>query len=227
MYWGGLRSFKLSVGVENDRRRMEDVCRYLRRPIVAGRAGVRVDANGCWVMEDALEWLGRASQLPLAAVEQPLAKGQEQALPALAERFSVALWHDESLVTMEDAQKLVALGVADGFNIRISKCGGLMPALRLAAFARRSDVGVQLGCMTGETSILSAAGLRFLQVCPDVVWAEGCFGSFLLSQDVTPHPVRFGFGGRPPRVIGPGWGIEVDPARLAALGETSPTVIHL
>ncbi len=100
-------------------------------------------------------------------------------------------------------------------------------ALRLAAYARRADVGVQLGCMVGETCILSAAGLRFLQVCPDVVWAEGCFGSFLLEGDVVTHPLRFGYGGRLPSVSGAGWGVDVDTAKLAALCETKPTVIHL
>ena len=227
MYWGGLRSFKLKVGVDNDWQRLEGVCRYLRGPIAAGRASVRVDANGCWVKEDALDWLARASELPLAAVEQPLAKGKEDELPELAERFNVALWHDESLVTMEDAQRLVALGIAGGFNVRISKCGGLMPTLRLAAYARRSDVGVQLGCMVGETSILSAAGLRFLRVCPDVVWAEGCFGSFLLKGDVVTRPLRFGYGGSLPPVAGPGWGVDVDATKQAALCETAPAVIHL
>ena len=125
--------------------------------------------------------------------------------------------HDESLVTLEDAQRLIEFGVADAFNIRVSKCGGLIPSLRLAALARRHNVCIQLGCMVGETSILSAAGLRFLEVCPGVTWAEGCFGSFLLSADVAAKALRFGYAGRPPKLKEPGLGVTVDPIRLKRL----------
>jgi muconate cycloisomerase len=129
---------------------------------------------------------------------------------------------------MEDARRLIELGVADVFNIRISKCGGLLPSLRLAALARRENVDIQLGCMVGETSILSAAGLRFLQVCPGVRWAEGCFGSFLLTDDVTTKGLRFGYGGRPPR-LSPrsGLGIRVEPARLDRLAADPPSTFNL
>jgi muconate cycloisomerase len=135
--------------------------------------------------------------------------------------------HDESLITIDDAKRLIELGVADVFNIRISKCGGLLPALHIAALARRSSVRIQLGCMVGETSILSAAGIRFLEVCPGVEWAEGCFGSFLLRSDVVAKGVRFGYGGRIPRLLKTGLGIAVDPRRLEQLCVQQPEVINL
>ena len=135
--------------------------------------------------------------------------------------------HDESLITIDDAQRLIELGVADAFNIRISKCGGLIPSLRIAALGRRHNVCLQLGCMVGETSILSAAGLRFLEVCPGVTWAEGCFGSFLLSDDVVKKELRFGYAGRPPKLHDPGLGIAVDSARLGSCCAHHPFVISL
>jgi muconate cycloisomerase len=129
---------------------------------------------------------------------------------------------------MDDGRRLIDLGVADGFNIRISKCGGLLPSLRLAAVARRENIAIQLGCMVGETSILSAAGRHFLNVCPNVRWAEGCFGSFLLADDVTTKELRFGYGGRPPRVPPrQGLGIRVDAARLDRLAADHPITFNL
>ncbi|MGB2988295.1 MAG: enolase C-terminal domain-like protein [Phycisphaerae bacterium] len=227
MYWGGLRHFKLRVGISGDRDRLERVAAYLKRPITKGRVTLRVDANGQWSKDEAIEWLANTAHLPIASVEQPLARGKEDDLPILNDLFEVPLMHDESLVTIEDGQRLIGLGVADGFNIRISKCGGLIPALRLAALARRADVRIQLGCMIGETSILSAAGLRFLQVCPAVVWAEGCFGSFLLESDVVAKGLRFGYGGRPPRPKDSGLGVEVDTQCLRVLCEDQPIVLNL
>lgn len=208
MYWGGIRHFKLKVGMAGDQDRVRWVCRYLSRAISSGKASVRVDANGAWNLEEAAEWLSLMSDVPLAGIEQPLPRGEEDSLPDLHGGSDAGLIHDESLVTEEDAKRLVESGVADAFNIRISKCGGLIPSLRIAALARKNGVRVQLGCMVGETSLLSAAGLRFLEVVPEVIWAEGCFGSFLMGGDVVSHGLRFGLGGRPPKLAGPGLGVE-------------------
>ena len=231
MYWGGLRDFKLKVGVPGDHELVQRVARYLRIPLATDRATLRVDANGAWSVDEAVEWLAATEHLPIAALEQPVAPGQEQNLVRAAgfmpRDAAPDIMHDESLVTMDDARRLIDLGIADAFNIRISKCGGLIPSLRLAALARRHDVLVQLGCMVGETSLLSAAGLRFLQVCPMVAWAEGCFGSFLLAGDTVARPLRFGYGGRPPKLRGEGLGVRVEPDRLRPWCVTEPVVLNL
>ena len=230
MYWAGLRHFKIKVGFDGDVERVERVARYLRGPLRRGQATLRVDANSAWTSQTAKAWLAATSHLPIAAVEQPLPRGREEDLGKLrppdvpARRFI----HDESLCNVEDAHRLLDLGVADCFSIRISKCGGMLPSLRLAALARRRHVDIQLGCMVGETSILSAAGVRFLQLCPGVRWAEGCFGSFLMGEDVTMKGVRFGYGGRVPTLNVPtGLGIAVEPNRLERLCPEQPRVFNL
>ena len=226
MYWGGLRAFKLKVGFSGDLDRLAKVATYLQKPLAKGRATLRVDANGAWSLDEAKEWLAGAARFAIAAVEQPLAKEMNGDLPALREFTNMPIMYDESLVTVEDARRLIDLGVADAFNIRISKCGGLLPSLRLAALARRHGVRIQLGCMVGETSLLSAAGVRFLEVCPGVEWAEGCFGSFLLQGDITNRGLRFGFGGRTPKVGAEGLGVEIDLRLLSRYSEEGSIVIE-
>jgi muconate cycloisomerase len=213
-WWYGFREFKLKVGDANQGERLRAVLHYLRRPLGRGRASLRLDANGGWTADAAVEHLGDWRELPLAGIEQPLPRGAEDKLPLLADICEIPLYHDESLVTLDDARRLVDLGVAGGFNIRISKCGGLMPSLRLAEFARRSGVAIQLGCMVGETSILSAAGRRFLEMVPGVAFAEGWFGKRLLIDDVVDAPLQFGYGGRGRSLSGAGWGIQVDLPKL-------------
>ena len=202
---------------------MAIIGRRLRR----GAASLRLDANGGWSYEVAADRLRRWSDLPIAGVEQPLPPRQYDELLRLREATGVRLIHDEDLVTMADAERLYSLGVADGFNIRISKCGGLLPALRLAEFARTRGVLIQMGCMVGETSILSAAGLRFLENTPGVRFAEGCFGSFLLTEDVTNRRLRFRYGGRLPRIGPAGLGCTVLPEQLERLCLGRPIVIEL
>jgi len=227
MYWGGLRHFKLKVGHADDRAMIQFVSQYLRRGLASGRCTLRADANAAWTLEQAKSWLAALGDIKLDALEQPLARGAEEGLPQIHHESETPLMHDESLITPEDAERLLELDVADYFNIRISKCGGLLPALRIAVMALRNDVGILLGCMVGETSVLSAAALRFLEVCPRVVWAEGLHGTFLLSGDVIQPSLRFGCGGRPPRLAGPGWGIQPDEQRLRDFAGTDPIVFNL
>ena len=226
-WWYGLRDFKLKVGWPDDDRRVRGVADYLQKPLAKGQATLRLDANGCWTKDEAVKRLGGWSDLPIVSVEQPLAKGAEADLPTLKACVAPPLMHDESLVTLEDANRLLEQKVADGFNIRISKCGGLLPSLRLAHLARKHDVMIQLGCMVGETSILSAAGRRFLEMTPGVCFAEGWHGRFLLTGDVVRKSLRFGYGGRGHALGRYGLGSEVDRARLESLCLDRPIVLEL
>jgi muconate cycloisomerase len=205
----GLHDFKLKVGYEDDEARIRTVAGAL-----GGNCTLRMDANGAWTLERAIAVLHAVRDLPIRCVEQPLDCEDEDDLATLRRNTGVRVMHDESLVTFDDAERLIMAGVADGFNIRISKNGGFLPALRLANLARKHELLCQLGCMVGETSILSAAGRRFLECVPGVTFAEGSYGRFLLRGDVVRKPVGFGYGGKPKPLPGLGWGVQVDPDRL-------------
>lgn len=223
----GLRDFKLKVAIDGWERRVEWAHRVLRRGIEAGRATLRVDANGGWTLEQALAATPLLDRCGVCAIEQPLPPEQDEQLVTLAPATRCDLIADESLVTVGDAQRLLELGVVDVFNIRIAKVGGLLPALRLARMAQAVGLGVQLGCLVGETSILSAAGAAFLRSAPGVRFAEGAFGRWLLAEDVTRRPVRFGRGGRVRVEPAFGLGVEVDAGALERLAAEPATVVRL
>lgn len=213
MWWYGLRDFKLKVGYDDDELRIRSVAAALGRSL--GRTTtLRLDANGSWTLEQAIERLRVVADVPIACIEQPLAKDRDVELVVLRQAVKVNVMLDESLVAPDDALRLHDLGVLDGLNIRISKNGGFLPALRLAHFARKHNLLFQLGCMVGETSLLSAVGRRWLEQVPGVSFAEGSYGKFLLSGDIARRAVTFGLGGRPKPLPGPGWGVEPDPALL-------------
>lgn len=225
MWLYGLRDFKLKVGDDEDEERIAACVKALGRGLRRGRATLRLDANGAWKLNEAIRRLQEWESLPITSIEQPLEKGDIQSWAALARQTNMPLMADESLVTMEDAQLLIARGAASWFNIRISKNGGLIPSLRLALLAKENHVDVQMGCMVGETSILSAAGRWFLQLVPDVVFAEGSFGKFLLLDDITRKPLRFGYGGRWRAMEGPGLGVCVDESKLLGLCRLPPVML--
>jgi muconate cycloisomerase len=113
-----------------------------------------------------------------------------------------------------DAEQLVSGKRVDLFNLRLSKCGGFIPTLRLLARARNAGLGAQLGCQVGETGILSAAGRHFAQSVSGLEAVEGSFDRYLVGERLTREDLTFGWGGKAPPLVGPGLGIDVDEAAL-------------
>jgi len=215
----GLRDFKLKLGFgeETDAENLAVVSRRIGRGVAAGKFTLRVDVNGGWDAETTPERVGALEPLGVCAVEQPV-YGPAGELVDLARRCKLPLIADESLLTDRDARTLLAEPGGVWWNVRISKNGGLTRCLRLAELAAEHGVPVVLGCMVGESSLLSAAQRRLLQVAPGVRFVEGNYGRFLLAGDVTRRSIRFGYGGRLRVLRGDGLGVEVDPARLGRCG---------
>jgi len=127
---------------------------------------------------------------------------------------------DESLVTVSDAEALAAAGACQYFNLRLSKCGGLAPAIEMAGIAEAAGLRYQLGCQVGETAILSAAGRAFAAWLEAPEYVEGSFGSLLLEQDISHDRIEFGKGGSARVLDGQGLGITVDEERLRNFSDT-------
>ena len=203
----GLRQVKVKVGLDDDVARVRAV-----REALGPEISLRLDANGAWSLERAVEVLSAVASLGVAAVEQPLPRGAD--LARLRAAVAMPLMADESLVTLADAEALVAEAAVDLFNVRVSKCGGLARSLAIAARAASAGLGVQVGSQVGETAILAAAGRHLAAALPDVAFVEGSFGTLLLTEDVSIESVRFGHRGEAPLLTGPGLGVRVVEARL-------------
>jgi muconate cycloisomerase len=225
MRWYGLRDFKLKLGFgeEIDRANLEAAWRQLRRPIASGRCTLRVDVNGGW---DAASTPARAEALRsrgVCVVEQPTYCTAAELL-ALARRCPLPLMADESLVTTADAECLREEPERIWWNIRLSKHGGIAGSLHLARMAEERKIPYTLGCMVGESSILSAAQRRLLQMGIRPRFIEGNYGRFLLRDDLAFTSLRFGFGGRLKPLPGTGLGMKISGEKLARYGTLVKTL---
>jgi len=189
----GLRQIKVKVGTGDDIARLEAV----RRAAGVG-VELRADANGAWSASEAIANLQQLAGFKLQAIEQPVAAADLAGMKQVREEGGIPVMADESLITLEQARRLIEMKAADYFNIRLSKCGGIAGGLAIARLARDAGIKIQVGAQVGETGILSAAGRAFAAHLPALAFAEGSFGSWLLSEDVTFENVAFGLGGRAP-----------------------------
>ena len=153
----------------------------------------------------------------ITSLEQPVPHEEVEGLAAIRSRIETPIMLDESLCSVADAQRAIEWGLCDLFNIRLSKCGGFVPSLQLAALAARHGLGYQLGCQVGETAILSGAGRQFATSVKGIRYLEGSFDRHLLDNWLSPDDITFGRGGWAPMLTGSGLGVTIDPGMVDAL----------
>lgn len=215
-YWFyGFRQLKIKVGItgQDDVDRVRAVRRRVGR-----RVDLRVDANEAWTADDVCRRIGELKPFAISAVEQPVPHADSGVLAEVRRTVGVPIMLDESLCSPIDAERAVVQGSCDLFNLRLSKCGGFIPSLRLAQYARRYGLGYQLGCQVGETAILSAAGRHFAASVDGLRFVEGSYDRHLVREALGREDLTFGWGGWAPALTGPGLGVTVDPAALERTG---------
>lgn len=163
--------YKIKVGGAQDM----DVLRLLRKN---SEAVFRVDANAGWDVDTAIAILPELAALGVELVEQPLAKDDWEGMRRLIEVSPLPLIADESCVFEKDVAR--CSGYFHGINIKLTKCSGITPALRMIEEARTLGMKVMIGSMN-ETTVGSAA-IAHLSPLVDYVDNDG---PLLLAEDVA------------------------------------------
>ncbi|MDT0295454.1 o-succinylbenzoate synthase [Mesonia ostreae] len=105
----GFSCIKLKIGAIDFEAEME-LLRYTRKEFSANDIELRVDANGAFLPEEALEKLQRLSELNLHSIEQPIRQGQLQEMARLCEVTPLPIALDEELIGVfntSDKEKLI------------------------------------------------------------------------------------------------------------------------
>lgn len=212
----GIKQVKIKVGTGDDFGRIAAV-----RDTLGGSVSLRVDANGAFDVKGALALISSIQPFNIDSIEQPVPRGDVNALAQVKKNSPIPVMTDESLITEEDAAELIEKEACDLFNLRISKNGGIFKTLRLAEIARKAGIGFQLGCLVGETAILSAAGRHVAAHLNDAKFVEGSFGALLLEEDIADESVQFGYAGKAPLLKETGLGIRIREDLLQKYAETT------
>jgi L-Ala-D/L-Glu epimerase len=186
-------ALKIKCGGPDDLETLEAVRAVFDGPI-------RVDANTGWQPEDALALLPELLRLGVELIEQPFPAHRLDQLGWLQARSPLPIVADESAVSIEALDGLV--GVVAGVNVKLAKCGGVGPAMRMLGRARELGFRTFLGCME-ETSIGIAASAAVASLAD---WVD-LDGNLLLADDPF-EGLELGPDCRWRLAAGPGMGIR-------------------
>jgi L-alanine-DL-glutamate epimerase-like enolase superfamily enzyme len=195
-------------------------------------ATLQVDAVGAWPDEVAGELLQRLAELNVTSVEQPLAPQADELLPGLRSETTPPLVLDESVSTSADLSRLEQMGLTDGLVIEILKHGGFMPAMKLAAQARKSRIPYELGLHRPNTELLSAIRRAFVENVPGLafvdeplIWPPWPIGRNMDVPLASPEARRRLKRRDPEERLG--WPIAIDTDRLPHMSTQAPTEFRL
>ncbi|NMH26674.1 dipeptide epimerase [Flavobacterium silvaticum] len=138
----------------------------------------RIDANASWTKDQALENSKMLAGMNVEFIEQPLSASDVDGMKRLKKYSPLPLVADESCQTEQDV--LLCADQFHGINIKLMKCGGITPALRMIDQARELGLKVMAGCMTESTIGISA--LCQLAGLLDYIDADG---ALLLASDIA------------------------------------------
>lgn len=157
---GDFRLFKLKLGGDNDRERVEA---FLEKSSIQ----FCVDANQAWkTVDEAVSWISWLADKGCLFVEQPLPVSMKDKFTELFQRSALPVILDESIQSVNDIIELQA--VCHGVNVKLVKSGGLESAVAMVRQANKSGLKVLIGCMSESTCGAMAAA----QLSPWADWVD-------------------------------------------------------
>ncbi|WP_214321989.1 mandelate racemase/muconate lactonizing enzyme family protein [Nonomuraea sediminis] len=212
----GFRTVKIKVGSDPllDARRVAAV-----REAVGPETGIKVDVNQGWQSAGRAIAAIRACE-PYRALyfEQPVAAWDLEGLADVRHATGATIMVDEGCHTARDLLRIAGLRAADMVNIKLMKCGGLLPGVKLNAIAEAAGIGAMVGTMV-ESSIASAAGLHLAIALANIRNAE-MGGPLLTAADIGDAGSWYAVD-RITVPDRPGLGITVDETALKSFTEAS------
>lgn len=178
-----------------------------------GSGQVRIDANGAWSVDEALQALKELARFDLEYVEQPCASVED--LAAVRRRTDVLVAADESIRRAEDPLLVKKLEAADIAVLKVQPIGGVRACLDIA-----EQIGLPVVVSSAlETSVGIAAGVALAAALPELPYACGLATVSMFTSEVVTDPLLPTNGYLPVKRLSP------DPDLLAAASADPSTAL--
>ena len=193
-----ISDFKIKINgkLKKDRARLkilEDLCK--QHNIQGVR--IRIDANNLWAgrSKEAINYL-KALNCNAFAIEEPVSAHDAEDISKVSVATGLPVILDESLCTFDDLSRYKHLPGKFIANIKVSRVGGIIRALRLVQELKKLGWPVIIGCHVGETSLLTRAALITAYAAGESLIAqEGAFGDYLVEREPVNPVLKFGRNG--------------------------------
>lgn len=212
----GIRCVKVKVGGEPDADAFASRVAAVRAA-VGDDVELRLDANGAWTVDEAVERLRAAASCRIAYVEQPVA--DLEGLAAVRAVSPVPVAADEAVRGVAAARRLIEAGAVDVLVVKPVRVGGAVETLRIAALAAQAGVPLVLSTFY-ETGIGLAAALHVAAALPAGDETHGIATADLLASDLLALRPRMAAGWADVPDA-PGLGVETSPDLVAEFRETA------
>lgn len=173
---------KVKVGTEAEIETLE----ALRKLVPTKR--IRVDANCGWPPDQLVPRIAALKRFDIELIEQPTEAGRLDDVRQAKPSSFAPLIADEDSIVPADVDRLA--GVYDGINIKLSKCGGIREAVRMARAAHDRGLSVMFGCMI-ETSLGVSAAVHissladYVDLDAHMLLADDPYQGLMLSDGVV------------------------------------------
>lgn len=163
--------YKIKLGTDND----VNIVKELRKHT---DAIFRIDANCAWTAKETIANAPQLKDLGVEFLEQPLKASDWEGMEKVIHQCALPVIADESCIIESDVEKC---GLHfNGINIKLTKCGGLTPALRMIKMAKSIGLKAMVGCMTESSVGISAIA----QLLPQLDYVD-MDGAILLKEDIA------------------------------------------
>lgn len=131
------------------------------REIYGADVDIQLDLDTSWDSSDALEQIPILIEEGIFQYEQPFETDQDLRMQKLQRHYGDTLTFiaDESVRRYKDAVRLIKTEACRGFNLKLSKHGGVFQSLAIYKLAHKYGIRCELGVYPGETSLLARAGI--------------------------------------------------------------------
>tara|TARA_R110002050_G_scaffold100580_1_gene208129 strand:- start:79689 stop:80699 length:1011 start_codon:yes stop_codon:yes gene_type:complete len=163
--------YKIKLGTDDD----VNIIKELRKHT---DAVFRIDANCAWSAKETIVNAPLLKDLGVEFLEQPLKADDWKGMEEVMHHSVLPVIADESCIIESDVEKC---GLHfSGINIKLTKCGGLTPALRMIKKGKEMGLKIMVGCMTESTVGISAVA----QLLPQLDYVD-MDGALLLKEDIA------------------------------------------
>jgi o-succinylbenzoate synthase len=139
----GFRCIKLKIGSLDFEKELE-ILSSIREKYAAGKVTLRVDANGAFQPDEAIEKLQKLAQFDLHSIEQPIAAGQWKKMATICKTSPVQVALDEELIGIHDKnekEKLLDVIQPQFLILKPSLHGGFSGCKEWIELAENRSVG--------------------------------------------------------------------------------------